>query len=114
MIEIGYVIEKGISESSGCLVVKLTEVQKKNFSFEILSKKNITLSYWKQLATSKDQDALKILGLKDVRLEESCLKIPQSQSIQALKLMAASGKLFFQQKQLICDFFTPVEFYYLV
>lgn len=113
MIEIGYVIEKGISENSGFLVVKLAEVQKRNFSFEFLPK-NITLSYWKQLATPKDQDALKILGLKDVRLEESCLKIPYSQSIQALKLMAASGKLFFQQKQLICDFFTPVEFYYLV
>lgn len=114
MIEIVYVIDKVESEKLGLLAVKLLEAKRNGFGFDFNSKDSVTLSRWQQLATAKEKDALRIVTLKDVKIDNSYLKIPYSQSIQALKLLAASGKLFFQQKQLICDFFTQVEFYYLV
>jgi SNF2 family DNA or RNA helicase len=55
-----------------------------------------------------------ILSLKDVKYENQHLKIPYSQSIPALKMMAASGQFYFNQKKLICDFYTQVEFYYRI
>lgn len=113
MNEIAYLVDKDESEKLNLLVIKLTLAQRKDFSLKFASQ-TPTLSQWQKLATAKDKDPLKILQLKDVKYDQSSLKIPYSQSIQALKLLAASGKLFFQKKQLVCDFYTPVEFYYLV
>lgn len=104
MVELTYNLDKTESEKRGLLAVKLLE------------KGSVvpSISRWQQLATVKDKDPLRILSLKDVIFESSYLKIPYSQSVQALKLLAASGKFFFQGKQLVCDFFTQVEFYYLI
>lgn len=115
MTIIAYIIDKAESEKIGVLAVKLAEAQRNGFALDFSPAKNpISLSRWQQLAEDKDKDPLRIPTLKDVKIDNSYLKIPFSQSIQALKWLAASGKLFFQQKQLVCDFFTKVEFYYLV
>ncbi len=104
MPEITYHIDKVESEKSGVLAIQLLDD----------AKTPINRLRWQQQATPRDKDPLRVLTLKDVKFDNSHLKIPYSQSVQALKLLAASGKFFFQQKQLICDFFTPVEFYYFV
>jgi len=115
MLEIAYILDKAESEKNGALTVKLQEIERSGFDLRYLPIKiAINTTRWQQLATPKDKDPLRILSLKDVKLDQGYLKIPYSQSIQALKLLAASGKFFFHQKQLICDFFTPVEFYYTV
>lgn len=36
------------------------------------------------------------------------------QTLEALKLLAATGKLLFGQRELVCDFYAPTEFYYQV
>lgn len=41
-------------------------------------------------------------------------KIAGLNGFKLLKLLAATGRLFFADRPLICDFFTPVEFFYLV
>lgn len=108
MIEVVYHIDKIESEKKGILAVKLLETSQSHLE------KPITLARWQQLTTPKDQYPLKILSLKDVKFDYPYLKIPYSQSIQAIKFFAASGKFFLNQKKLNCDFFTKVEFYYLV
>ena len=136
MNEIAYCIDKMESEKTGGLAVKLVEAARNGFSLVFsASQTPISLAHWQKLATLKDKDALRILSLKDVKFENSCVKIPCSQAIQALKWLAATGKLYFNletavqddkvmqsstavsrfnQKQLVCDFFTQVEFYFLV
>lgn len=114
MTEISYHINQTESEKSGILAIQLLEAERYAGGLEFNSKTGTTVSRWKQLATPKDLDALKLLAQKDVKFENSLIKIPYSLSIQALKWLAASGKFYYNQKQLICDFFTPVEFYYLV
>ncbi len=108
MLEILYHIDRIESEKKGLLVVKLLEGNPSHLE------KPISLSRWQQLATPKDQHPLRILTLNGVKFEHSSLHIPYSQSVQALKFLAPSGKLFLNHKKLICDLFTKVEFYYLV
>lgn len=115
MTEIAYFIDKNESEKGNCLAVKLVEAEKEGYTYSFKESKNlITTSRWQQLATAKDKDALRILSLKSMKIDSSYVKIPYSESIQALKWLAASGKVYFNQKQLVCDFFSKVEFYYLV
>lgn len=40
--------------------------------------------------------------------------VAYSQTLEALKLLAATGKLYFGQRELVCDFYAPTEFYYQV
>ncbi|KIC76865.1 putative ATP-dependent helicase YwqA [Neochlamydia sp. TUME1] len=115
MPEIAYSIDQSASEKEGLLAVALLEIQHEGFNITLRSFNSpATTTRWSQWATSKDKDPQRILTLRDAKLENGYLKIPYSQSIQALKLLAASGKLFYKGKKLICDFFTPVEFYYRI
>lgn len=114
MSEIAYIIDKETSEKENVLAIKLVEAEREGYTLKFLPSKNVNTLKWTQLSTSKDQDALRALSLKDVKLDNSYLMIPHNQSLQSLKLLASSGKVYYNQKQLVCDFFTPVEFYYVV
>lgn len=65
---------------------------------------------------SIDQQILMILS-KDTPLNENgslLFKISGLYTGKILKLLAASGRLFYNERPLICDLFTSVEFYYVV
>lgn len=113
-LEIVYNIEKEASELGGNLFVKLVQAKRNGLGWDFIPHPPITQSRWQQLAGIKDKEAFRVSTLQGTKLESGCLKIPYSQSIQALKYLAATCKLFFQYKQLACDFFTKVEIYYLV
>src|SRR5665213_117058 len=81
-----------------------------------------------QLATGNEKEAVDFLVKEELsylyrqqgktvpRLNASfnVAHISYGKSQQALKLLAATGKLYFADRRLICDFFTPVEFSYRV
>lgn len=115
MPEIAYFIDKNESEKGNSLAIQLVEAEREGYGLIFKNPtKPVTSTRWQQLATDKDRDSLRLLSLKDIKFENSYLKIPYSQSLQSLKWLAASGKIYFNQKQLVCDFFTKVDFYYQV
>lgn len=121
MIELIYEIDKEGSEKDQVLVIRIEEAQRDRSGF-LFNKKTSALSRQtlQKLATEKDKEILPFLIDQELRHQKtrkeissfSQIHIPFSSSIPALKLLAATGKLYFNQRQLVCDFFSPVEFYF--
>lgn len=123
MPELIYSIDKLQSETA--LVIKIEEATKEGFSYSI-SEKTAPLhsGTLKKLATPLDEPVIAWLMQEELKYQKknglqpttafNYIHIAYSQSFKALKLLAGTGKLFFNRKQLVVDLFTDVEFYFKV
>lgn len=120
MAEIAYVIDKLLSHQNHALVVCLVEAEKSNFSLDL---KPQSKSYTKQallnLCKEKDREIVPFLIKEELaylkgqgsfkredQLQFSMFRIAYSRSFQAIKLLAATGKLYFNHKQVAVDLFS--------
>ncbi|CCB85195.1 uncharacterized ATP-dependent helicase MPN_020 [Parachlamydia acanthamoebae UV-7] len=103
-------------------IQKKSLISETGFSVKIENADGLPLSKFSSLlALAKDkekveQEVLHFLAKEGVPSEDNpwIIKVPGLSSLKALKLLAATGHLFFEGRLLISDFFTPVEFYYFV
>lgn len=115
MFELIYEIDKELSFQTKSLVVRIRSVEKKGSSYLFSSPTPISKGAIQKLATDKDRPVLSFLfdqKEKGSKNSDDIVQLPYSKSMQALKSLAATGKLFFNQHQLACDFFGKVEFFY--
>ena len=113
MKEIAYSICPQPTMESGCLVLELREAAREGHSLAILpSEEKRSIVYWQSLARlPADQEVLAFfLKLNGQTTTE--IHIPSSQVQAALKLLAATQKLFCEGKHLAIDLFGKTEFYY--
>lgn len=54
------------------------------------------------------------LVAKERELTAQIFHVAYSQAVQALKLLAATGRLFFKNQPLVCDFFSQNDYYYVI
>lgn len=129
MPELVYSIDKIQSEKEGLLVIKIEEANKEGLSFLFLEKlRPLYSSTLERLKTAPDGPALACLQQEELKYLKkktglakndsttlfNVIHVPYSQSLHVLKLLAGTGKLFFNRRQLVADFYTLVEFYFLV
>lgn len=99
-----YHINKTSSEEKNGLVIDLYDGE---------ATQPLSETQWKKRAqTKEDLQALAFL----LRSPSPCrsVVIPFKDSLHALKLLAATGRLYFNQKQIVCDFFGKSTLYYVV
>ncbi|MBA3722118.1 MAG: DEAD/DEAH box helicase [Parachlamydiaceae bacterium] len=128
MTEIAYIIDQLETEKLGQLIIRLVESNGSTPIIDSKSKKTFTPQTLRQLATTKDKEAIKLLideeSLyqkkltgnipKTETLSLNSIHIASINSIDALKILSATGKLYFNGKQLVTDFYTKIEFYYQI
>jgi SNF2 family DNA or RNA helicase len=113
-----YHIDKEESHKNKALVVQIKEASGHFLTAEILKKQALTKEDQYAIAFLIEQESEfhKRQGIKNSRASIDYRKVPigYSQSVKALKLLAATGRLYFNEKPLICDFFSKNEWYYQV
>jgi superfamily II DNA or RNA helicase len=128
MPELVYSIDKIQSENEGLLIIKIEEANKDGFSYAFVEKeRSLYASTLEKLKSPQDSLALAFLQQEELKYIKkktgrtpaepvpfNCIHIPYTQTAQALKLLAGTGKLFFNRRQLVADLYTEVEFYFLV
>ncbi len=124
-MEVIYNIDRALPEKYGALVVRLEEAEKGGGTYALEKEKRpLQKSTLRALATPIDRDVLDLLIKEEmaylkskgpVPKEESLpfnqIRIAYPHSIQALKLMAGTGKLHFQGRSLAADFFSQNPLY---
>jgi len=130
VLELTFHIDKILSDSNQTLAIRIQQTERRNGDLNSDHKpiaqlhanlfKNICKTEELPLVSLLIQEELKYQKkLKSNHLNEqsilfNLIHIPYNQTLNALKLLAGTGKLFFANRQLVVDFFSPVEFYYLV
>jgi SNF2 family DNA or RNA helicase len=110
MNEIAYLIHS----AADFLVIQLAETTKEKFSYTLPQlRPHYSLAQWRQLATlPADKEAFALLCKENQSTTPSTFHILSHQTIPVLKLMGATQKLFYQEKQLVADFFGSAQFFY--
>lgn len=107
MKEIVFAIDPILSEKDKALVVCILEADKEGYYLKLPDKSRpLSPAEIQKLASPLDKQAMAFLTLK----EKNIFYTPFKQSLQALKLIAATGKLFFNGKQIIADLYSSVPF----
>lgn len=88
-------------------------------------KKNLYFPALIEMVDANEKELIKALAKEEMRYARSCgrvessetivlntIRIERSKVVSLLKELAASGKLYFEEKKLYCNFFSPVEFFY--
>lgn len=106
MPDITFHLDKERSEQDNALVIKLSEA--------------ISLAQMKKITSEKDAAAISFLLQEEQRFQKRVSGKTQDplqffhvsfpQGITALKLLTVTGKLYFNNKTLVCDFFGKVTF----
>lgn len=123
MTEIAYSIDPTDSETYQGLVIRFLTTEKEKLA-PILSP--LSPSILRQMSKPIDREAVDFLIKQEWEFQRQqigrsasaescsfhCIHIENNQVMAALKLMAATQKLYFKAKQLVVDFFGKVEFYY--
>lgn len=125
MSTLTYHIDKELSIQTNKLVIVLTEAKKESFVYKFLppldhpSEKKL-----RQLAPTTDTLILNWLIAEEVTYQKQltgriptsfqAIHIPYSHSFEALKQLAGTGRLFFNQKQLVVDLYSKVDLFYVV
>ena len=121
MTEIAFVIDKFLSEKDNALCIRLELAENKGPYLELKgSSKPLSKQALTALSKENDKDAVTFLIQEEATYQKSqgnfskdplhsILRVAYSRSIQALKLLAATGKLYFNGKQLAADFFSKNE-----
>lgn len=123
-VEIAYLIEPDI-QALPLLIVRLMELKRPQNQV-VLPQKNLTPSFLKQITSGQDREAIDFLMQAELQFQRertgrtphaestsfSTIHLAPTQILPALQLLASTQKLYFNQKQLIVDFYGAVEFYY--
>lgn len=109
-----YTIDKELSEKDRTLVIRITPA-------------NLTAAQLRSQATGLHAKAADFLARQEFAYQTkilarkplenhifTCCHVAYPHTQEALKLLAATGKLYFASKELVCDFYAPTEFYFLV
>ena len=100
-------IDKSLSDQEGCLVVIIqSETSLKQHSSEA-----VRFLLQEEL---KYQQKLKGRAFREASVSAQISHIPYSRTVTALKLLAATGQLYFNERNLVCDFFSKTSLYYRV
>lgn len=114
MNEIRYFIEKQEAERQDFLVIRL-------------AKQDLKLAEWRKLASApQEKEALTLLLKEEIAYQQRItgrtphaetmplngIHVSPAQAIPILQLLASTQKLYFNDKQLVADFYGPVQFYY--
>jgi SNF2-related domain len=129
MSELIYSIDKTFSENTNTLVIKIEEASKEGSYYKPISKQHPLLAAsLKKLSSKEESEVIAFLIKEELRYlkkihnksfdEKSILlnfiHISYSESFQALQHLAGTGKLYFNGKPLICDFYSKIELFYEV
>ncbi len=111
MKEIAYLIDPILSEKEKGLAIFITEADKEGYYLKLADKpRSLSISEIQKLSSPLDKQVLAFFVQKD----KSFFFANAKQSLQALKLLAATGKLFFNGKQLVADVYSTVPFFFEV
>lgn len=126
MARLTYSIDKNLSEKFGGLILKIEAAEYDGITTQFLSEKIFNIQQLRKLATPDElivvnwliQSELTYLKKTGKRIDENSISfntihISHSNTAQALKLLASTGKLYFNRRLLIPDIFSKVEYYYL-
>ncbi|PJD96724.1 MAG: helicase SNF [Parachlamydia sp.] len=104
-----FILDKGLSAEGG-FFLKISRANGTSIG------KNDTLASLQKEGIETDSQVLAFIKNTPVIYEDGSLivKISGLASFKLLKLLAATGQLFYKEISLIPDFFTPVEFFYEV
>lgn len=119
MPQLTYTIDKNKSQDDASLVIKIENDGKPG---------QLTSGNLKKLASEQELEAINFLIQEELQYQKKLnnrqfneitglfnfIHISYAQSIKALKLLAATGKLLFEGRKLVCDFFGKTKFYFLV
>lgn len=127
MPELAFNIDKQRSESDVALAIAIQLVEKEGFALSFLNKQPLlTASTIKNLAKDNEKDVVALLIQEELKflrrttgkphneasLSVNIVHVAYPQSVQVLKLLAATGKLYYNKRQLAADFFSKTEFYF--
>lgn len=118
-------IDKKLTDESQSLVIKILNETKLSSSLNHKQTQQLDAIQLKKNATESELPILNFLieqelkyqkskSLTTKQLEPNVFHVPQPQTITALKLLAGTGNLFFNEKRLIVDLYSPVEFFYII
>lgn len=128
MTELTFHIEKNLSISSQNLVISIRSTNNISSGKPNLNSFGQLLSNQiKKIANQNELSLINSLLNEEINYQkrlkpnsltpphqEHIVHIPYTQSLTYLKQLAGTRKLYFNDKQLIVDFFSPIEFYYLI
>lgn len=122
--EFVYAIDPIASQRDKALVIHLIEnasngnYPKLSNNFRYISRQDI-----EKTKTAQDREALQFLFQEELKYQKkklspadrfSSFRIPHQETLRSLKLLAATGKLYFKDKQLVVDFYGKTTFAYEV
>lgn len=114
MSEIIYQIDKDLSLQNECLVIKIEEAERAGSgllrpnSLRPLTRKTID-----GLADQRERELLQLL-MSQKELGSFFFQVSYSAQFSMIKLLAATGKLYFQDRQLMVDIFSKNHFCYRI
>lgn len=129
MKEIAYIIDKEQSLKNSTLALRIVYAEKIGSYLELDdTKRSLYVKEIEKILTPLDKLACSFLISEEIKFQKktagkilkeettplNSLNISNAESIQALKLMAATGKLYFNGKLLASDFYGKAIFSYLV
>lgn len=129
MKEIAYVIDKDQSLKNSNLVIRIIDAEREGYYLKIHDKtRPLFVKEIEKLLTPLDKLALSFLIQEEIKFQKktsnkivreetlplNSLNILSTQANAALKLMAATGKLYFKDKPLAADFYGKTDFSYSV
>ncbi|MBA3957822.1 MAG: DEAD/DEAH box helicase [Parachlamydiaceae bacterium] len=128
MPELAFCIEKNQSDSTNCFVLNIAFVERSGTTLTFKNTPNpLPLKLLQTQIQEKEiplltwliQEELKFQRKQGISVTESSasfhtIHIPYAQSNQALKLLAPTNKLCFQQRPLVVNLFSKRELYYIV
>lgn len=110
MAELIYTIDKTLSKQNQALVLTIEEAEIDGMTYRALSQKPLTEERLKKSSPL----ATFLISLQKGKTHDNTVTIPYPQTFQALKLLAATGKLYFNHKQVIADLYGRAELFYRV
>jgi len=129
MKEIAYTIDPIQSEQSKTLTIKIVEAEREGYYLNFSDKiRPLFRQDLEKIATAQDKLVLPYLIDEEFKFQKKTMNkspnptttplnhihTPYAQSLQTLKLLAATGKLYFNGRQLAVDFYGKTTFSYVV
>lgn len=106
MRELAYIINPEKTESTSALAIDIVETELTGFTYDFsIPKRPLTLSLLQSLAQEKDKFFIAFIT-KEKNSTYNHVSIKFSQSHEALKWLASTGKVFFKNKNIVIDLFS--------
>lgn len=126
MEELFYTIDKERSNLENSLVIKIQVGSRIGLEYKAKDQKPLTQDALNRLATPRDHAILSFLFKEEIAFAKknrsaidkntpfNLIHVAHQSTPELLKLFAISGKLCFNEKQIVIDLFGKTEFYYFI